>query len=85
MGRGVFRWRLLRCGRIWRSGRLSLLRLAPALFPLFQKRLHATLGATFHPPRPASGGILDSVAAVVIGLPMLGGIPKLAPQAFCAI
>ena len=31
------------------------------------------------------GGILDSVAAVVIGLPMLGGIPKLAPQAFCAI
>jgi hypothetical protein len=61
------------------------LRPTPALFPLFQKRLHATLGATFHPPRPASGGILDSVAAVVIGLPMLGGIPKLAPQAFCAI
>ncbi len=85
MRRGVFRWKLMRCGRIWRSGRLSLLRPATALFPLFQKRLHATLGATFHPPRPASGGILDSVAAVVIGLPMLGGIPKLAPQAFCAI
>ena len=48
---------------------------------LLQKILYPTLG----PPRRTNGGILDPVAAVVIGLPMLGGIPKLAPQAFCAI
>ena len=39
----------------------------------------------FNPPRrplcPAGGGILDPVAAVVIGPPTLGGVPKLAPQA----
>ena len=81
MRRGVFRWKLMRCGRIWRSGRLSLLRPATALFPLFQKRLHAALGATFHPPRPTNDGILDLIAAVVIPLPTLGGISELAPQA----
>ena len=85
MRRGVFRWKLMRCGRIWRSGRLSLLRPATAIFPLFQKRLHAALGATFHPPRPTNDGILDLIAAVVIPLPTLGGIPELAPQAFRTI
>ena len=48
---------------------------------LLQKVLYPTLG----PPRSTSGGILDPVAAVVIGLPTLGSIPKLAPQAFCPI
>lgn len=47
--------------------------------------LQEILYPTFGPPRPANGGILDPVAAIVIGLPMLGGIPKLAPQTFCAI
>ncbi len=37
------------------------------------------------PPRSASGGILDPVAAVIIGLPVLGSIPELAPQALCSI
>ena len=48
---------------------------------LLQKVLYPALG----PPRSANGSILDPVAAVVIGLPTLGSIPKLAPQALCPI
>ena len=48
---------------------------------LLQKALYPALG----PPRPTNGGILDPVAAVVIGLPTLGSIPELAPQALCPI
>ncbi len=43
------------------------------------------LQEAFDPPRrplcSAGGGILDPVAAVVIGPPALGSVPKLAPQA----
>ncbi len=43
------------------------------------------LQKSFDPPRrppcPTGGGILDPVAAVVIGPPTLGGVPKLAAQA----
>ena len=72
----------------WRGGRrvclgwgavLGSIPLA-SLF-LLQKVLYPALG----PPRPTNGGILDPVAAVVIGLPTLGCIPKLAPQALCPI
>ncbi|MFG6351354.1 MAG: hypothetical protein K1W21_07005, partial [Oscillospiraceae bacterium] len=31
---------------------------------------------------PTGGGVLNPVAAVVAGLPSLGGLPELAPQAF---
>ena len=31
------------------------------------------------------GGVLDLVAAVVAGLPPLGSLPELAPQAFCPL
>ena len=48
---------------------------------LLQKVLYPTFG----PPRSTNGSILDPVAAVVIGLPTLGSIPELAPQAFCSI
>lgn len=60
---------------------MALGAIPPVSFFLLQKILYPTLG----PPRPANGGILDPVAAIVISLPMLGSIPKLAPQAFCAI
>jgi len=47
------------------------------------------LQEAFNPPRrppcPASGGILDPVAAVVIGPPALGGVPELASQALSPI
>ena len=55
----------------------SLLLALGGLF-LLQKRFHPT-------PRligPAGGGVLDPVAAVVAGLPTLGSLPELAPQAF---
>ena len=48
---------------------------------LLQKVLYPALG----PPYSANGSILDPVAAVVIGLPTLGSIPELAPQALCPI
>ena len=57
----------------------------PAIFLLFQQRLYPTFSATLGPPHSANGNILDPVAAVVIGLPTLGCIPKLAPQALCPI
>ena len=74
------RWIFRRClrGRICGSARLPV-RL-PALGRLFllQKRFHPA-------PRligPTGGGVLDSVATVVAGLPPLGSLPELAPQAF---
>ena len=79
------------CGRLLGRGRLCggawllLRRLALALFLLFQQDLYPALRATLCPPRSACGGVLDPVAAVVAGLPTLGGIPKLAPQAFRTI
>ena len=48
---------------------------------LLQKKLHPApclIGST-------GGGVLDPVAAVVAGLPPLGGFPELAPQAFRTI
>jgi hypothetical protein len=53
----------------------------PGGFFLLQKILYTTLGT----PHPANGGILDPVAAVVAGLPTLGSLPELAPQAFRAV
>ena len=44
-------------------------------FP-FQQSFHAAHG----PPYSISGSVLDPVAAVVAGLPTLGGLPELAPQ-----
>lgn len=41
----------------------------------FQKILYPTLG----PPHPTNSGILDPIAAIVIGPSTLGGIPELAP------
>ncbi len=43
--------------------------------------LQETFDPPCRPPCPASGSILDPVAAVVIGPPSLGSVPKLAPQA----
>ena len=57
----------------------------PVIFLLFQQGLDSTFSATLNPPRTANSGIFDPVAAVVIGLPTLGCIPKLAPQALCPI
>ena len=47
-------------------------------FFLFQQSLHAAHG----PPYSIGGSVLDPVAAVVAGLPTLGGLTELAPQAF---
>ena len=44
-------------------------------FP-FQQSFHAAHGS----PYSISGSVLDPVAAVVAGLPTLGGLPELAPQ-----
>ncbi len=71
--------------RFWHGGFLGwgavLGSIPPAsLFPL-PKVFYPARG----PPRSASGGILDPVAAVIIGLPTLGSIPELAPQALCSI
>ena len=86
MGRRLLPWNFWRrwiCrrylrGRICGSARLPV-RL-PALGGLFllQQRFHPTpylIG-------PTGGGVLDPVAAVVAGLPPLGCLPDLAPQAF---
>ena len=86
MGWGPFcrglRWRWI-CRRLlhgWvRSGVRFPVRL-PALGGLFllQKSLHPVLCLI----GPTGGGVLDPVAAVVAGLPPLGSLPELAPQAF---
>lgn len=60
---------------------MALGAIPPVSLFLLQKILYPTLG----PPHPTNGGILDPVAAVIIGLSMLGSIPKLAPQTFCAV
>ena len=71
--------------RLWRRGFLGwgavLGRISSTSPFLLQKVLYSTLD----PPRSANSSILDSVTAVVIGLPTLGSIPELAPQAFCPI
>lgn len=74
------RWICQRCLRGWICGGARSFSLLLALGGLFllQKRFHPT-------PRligPTGGGVLDPVAAVVAGLPSLGGFPELAPQAF---
>ena len=86
MGRRLFpwgfrRWRVCRDllrGSVCGGARLPIL--LPALGGLF------LLQQSFHTaPRligPTGGGVLDSVAAVVAGLPPLGCLPELAPQAF---
>ena len=79
------------CGRLLGRRRLRggvrflLGRPIPTIFLLFQQGLDPTFSATLSPPHSANGSILDPVTAVVIGLPTLGSIPKLAPQAFCPI
>ena len=50
-------------------------------FFLFQQSFHAAHG----PPYSIGGSVLDPVAAVVAGLPTLGGLTELAPQAFRTI
>ena len=69
-------WRLL--GRRWicRGERVPVRYPCLALFPLFQQRFYPALCS----PHTADSGILDPVAAVVISLPTLGGIPKLTTQ-----
>ena len=58
----------------------------PSVSPfLLQKILYPALRTTLGPPCSTGGGILNLVAAVIIGLSTLGGIPELAPQAFCPI
>ena len=78
-GRRSLRPWLWRRGFLGRGAVLGSIPLT-SLF-LFQKALYSTLD----PPRSANSRILDPVAAVVIGLPTLGSIPELAPQAFCPI
>lgn len=55
--------------------------LSGTLSSVLQQILHTTLC----PTRSSSNGILDPVAAVVIRLPTLGGIPELAAQTLCTI
>ena len=81
---GRRRWRICRyllrrwvCG----SARLPVRLLALGGLFLLQQSFHTA-------PRligPTGGGVLDPVAAVVAGLPPLGGFPELAPQAFCPV
>ena len=89
MGRRLFpwglrRWRICRDllrGRFCGSVRFPVRLLALGRLFLLQKRLHPA-------PRligPTGGGVLDPVAAVVAGLPPLGCLPELAPQAFCPV
>ena len=58
--------------------RLLLLQSALGGLFLLQQRFYAAPSLI----DPTSGGVLDPVAAVVAGLPSLGGFPKLTPQAF---
>ena len=79
------RWRwicrnFLGCGQIV-SVRLSIWLPALAGLFLFQQRLHPAPGLI----GPTGGGVLDPVAAIVAGLPMLGGLPELTPQALSSI
>lgn len=89
MGRRLFpwglrRWRICRDllrGRVCGSVRFPVRLLALGRLFLLQKRLHPA-------PRlidPTGSGVLDPVAAVVAGLPPLGCLPELAPQAFCPV
>ena len=78
---GRRRWRICRyLLRRWVCGGAQLPVRLPALGGLF------LLQQSFHPaPRligPTGGSVLDPVAAVVAGLPTLGSLPELAPQAF---
>ena len=74
---GQFCRRLLNCGKICQRERVPVRYPGLAPFPLFQQGRYPALC----PPRSADSGVLYPVAAVVIGLPALGGIPELAPQA----
>ena len=81
---GFRRWWICRDllrGRVCGGARLPIL--LPALGGLF------LLQQSFHPAPcligPTGGGVLDPVAAVVAGLPPLGGFTELAPQAFRTI
>ena len=83
MGGGWSRWRFwgrlcrrFLCRRVWLSMRLPVWFPAFCGFLLFQQGLHAAHG----PPYSIGGGVLNPVAAVVAGLPTLGGLPELAPQ-----
>ena len=89
MGRILLLWRFRRwwiCRDLLRGsvcGGAQLPVRLPALGGLF------LLQQSLHPaPRligPTGGGVLDPVAAVVAGLPPLGGLTELAPQAFRTI
>ena len=78
---GRRRWRICRdLLRRWVCGSARLPVRLPALGGLFllQKSLHPApclIG-------PTGGSVLDPVAAIVAGLPPLGCLPELAPQAF---
>ena len=81
---GRRRWRICRdLLRRWVCGSARLPVRLPALGGLF------LLQQSFHPaPRligPTGGSVLDPVAAVVAGLPTLGGLTELAPQALCTV
>ena len=74
------------CRGLWGRRRIGGVRpfvRLPALGGLFllQKKLHPAPGLI----GPTGGGVLDPVAAVVTGLPPLGSLPELAPQAFRTI
>ena len=47
--------------------------------------LQQLFNTTFPPAAASPGGVLDLVAAVVIPLTTLGGIPELAPQTLGAV
>ncbi len=79
-----------RCGRLclrsrYRNVRLRGVRRGGSALGVAVPAGLFLLQEAFNPPhRPlcsAGGGILDPVAAVVVGPPALGGVPKLAPQA----
>ncbi len=82
--RGLWRWwicRRLLHGRVRSGARLPVLLLASGRLFLLQQRLHPAPCLIC----PTGGGVLDLVAAVVAGLPPLGGLPELATQAFRTI
>lgn len=89
MGRRLLPWDFRRwwiCRDLLRGyvcGGTRLLVRLPALGGLFllQKKLHPAPGLI----GPTGGGVLDPVAAVVTGLPPLGSLPELAPQALRTI
>jgi len=77
LGQYVRRFRL--CGRLIGNAGIIVRFPVPEFYP--QQVFHAAL----YPPRPAGGGVLKLVATIVIGLPTLGSVPELVPQAFYAI